>query len=88
MVLVAVTGHPLRLPDTVYTVLVAGLTTMLLLLAPELQVKVLTPVAVSVALCPEQMVEEFTEMAGPEPTVTVAVVALPAQPALLVPLTL
>jgi hypothetical protein len=37
-VLLAVRGHPLRLPLTVYTVLVAGLTTMLLLLAPELQV--------------------------------------------------
>ena len=72
-VLVTVTGHPAMFPLTVYTVVEVGLTVIELPAVPLLQVYVGTPLAVRVAVLPEQMLVEWTVMAGAGFTVTVAV---------------
>jgi hypothetical protein len=66
---------------------VAGDTTITDDVAPVFQEYVETPDAVSVALCPEQIVLELTAIDGAEVTVTVTVVEVPTQPAVLVPFT-
>jgi hypothetical protein len=66
-------------------VVVAGLTVILLVVAPVLQVYVLAPVALKTVEVPEQMVGLLTATVGFEITVTVTVL-LELQP-LVVPLT-
>lgn len=67
--------------------LVAGLTTIVEVVAPVFQEYVETPLALSVALCPAQIVLELTATEGAEVTVTVALCDVPMQPAVLVPFT-
>jgi hypothetical protein len=68
-VLDVVTTQPEAFPLTVYTAVLVGLTEIVAVLAPVLQLYVLTPVAISVAVVPVQMVGEFTVMLGELDTV-------------------
>jgi hypothetical protein len=66
---------------------VEGETTILDVVAPVLHEYVETPVAVKVAFLPEQIVLELTAIEGADVTVTVTLVEVPTQPAVLVPFT-
>lgn len=72
-------------PVTVYEVVETGLTITGLITAPVFHEYVVPPDAVNVAVCPEQMVSEFTVITGSGFTVTVEI-AVPEQPAV-VPVT-
>ena len=67
-------------PVTEYCVLVAGVTVIVELVAPVLQVYVLAPLTDKEADCPGHMVLLETITGGPAPTITV-VVAVLVQPA-------
>jgi hypothetical protein len=86
---VAVLVHPdVLVPVTVYVVLVLGVTVMLAVLPPVLQLYVLAPLAVNVDDSPLFIVAGFAEAVtvGNGFTVTVTV-AVPVHPAVLVPVT-
>jgi hypothetical protein len=63
-VAVAVDEHPFVVPVTMYEVVIAGETVMAFVFPPEFQLYVVPPLAVSVALCPAQIVGEFTVTTG------------------------
>jgi len=82
----ALVEHPVKLPLTVYTVVLAGLTEIADVFAPVLHVYELTPLADKVAVEPAQIVEELTVITGALPTTSVAVADF-TQPATEVPVT-
>jgi hypothetical protein len=67
----AVLVHPPLVPLTVYEVVEAGETEIGFVLAPVLQLYVVPPAPVSVALAPAQMLGELTVTVGNGVTVTV-----------------
>ena len=60
-------------PVTEYTVVEEGLTLMVFVVAPVLQLYVVAPLALRMVFVPAHMLGEFTVTPMPEPTVTVAV---------------
>ena len=75
IVATAVEEHPSEVPVTVQEVVAAGLAVPVLTpveVTPALQVEVVAPAAVSVAVCPAQMVGELTVVTGNGLAVTVA----------------
>jgi hypothetical protein len=71
-VAIAVDIHPFIDPDTVYVVVVVGLTTIEEpVIPPGVQVYDVAPPAVKVAIIPEQIVAELAVMLGLDITVTV-----------------
>ena len=79
-------AQPTKLPDTVYVVVIVGVTTIEAEFEPVFQVNVFTPLAVRVAVDPTQIVDELTTIEGALPTVIEAVVVL-EQPTTEVPIT-
>ena len=65
--------QPLVVPVTVYTVVVNGVTFIVLVVTPVFQLYVVAPVAVSDVFDPEQIVELFTVIVGCAVTDTVVV---------------
>jgi hypothetical protein len=86
-ILVALTAQPVKNPLTVYVVLTLGVTITLLVFAPVLQVKEVTPDAVNVAVLPTQTLVELTTIAGAVPTTIVAVFGAEIHPAKDLPVT-
>ena len=78
-VVVAMTPQPDALPLTVKTLLLVGFTLRVEVFNPEFHVYVVTPVAISVAEFPEQIVGELTLILGELVTKT-PVVAVLTQP--------
>ena len=74
----AVAVQPSVVPVTVYDVVVSG-DAVFVPLTPAVQVYVVAPFGIRVAVCPAQMVGEFTVTTGNGLTVTVAI-AVAVQP--------
>jgi hypothetical protein len=67
--------QPPLVPDTVYTVVEDGVTLIAFVVAPVFHEYAEAPLAVNIAVLPEQMVEELTFTVGDTFTVTVDVLA-------------
>jgi hypothetical protein len=72
----AVLEQPVVVPVTVYDVVEAGETVIGFVIAPVFQEYVAPPIAVKVAVCPEQIVGEFTVITGMGFTLTVETAVL------------